>query len=106
MIDRERPNDAFPTPTIEIGVRGRRGDEGILLKAPWSEELVWDLEMEVAAARREWSPDRQVWWIAASYLQTVVAIVLRSHPSVLVLGPTEDHMVSRDGTDLLQGRLL
>ncbi len=105
-MDRESPNESFPTPTIETGVRGRRGDEGILLKAPWSEELVWDLEMEVAAARREWFPDRQVWWIAASYLRTVVSIVLRSHPSVLLLGPDEDHMISRDGTDLLQGRLL
>lgn len=106
MIDPEIQKPPFPTPTIETGVRGRRGEDGVLLKAPWSEELVWDLEMEVAAARREWFPDRQAWWIAASYLRTVVAIVLRSHPSVLLLGPDEDHMISRDGSDMLQGRLL
>src|SRR5690606_28054429 len=105
-MDLEALNEASFTPTIETGVPGRRGDDGILLKVPWSEELAWDLEMEVAAARREWFPDRQVWWIAASYLRTIIAIVLRAHPSVLVLGRDEDHLVSRDGTDVLQGRLL
>jgi hypothetical protein len=106
VIDRDNPEAAFPTPTIETGVRGRRGEDGVLVKVPWSEELVWDLEMEVAAARREWLPDRQAWWIAASYLRTVIGIVLRAYPSVLLLGPDEDHMISRDGSDLVQGRLL
>jgi hypothetical protein len=98
--------EAFVTPTIERGVRGRRGEDGILLRAPRSEALSWDLEMEVAAARREWLSDRQAWWIAASYYRTVISIVLRSHPSVLVLGTDEDRMISRDGTSVLQGRLL
>lgn len=101
----ERP-EPFLTPTIELGVPGRRGEDGILLRAPRSEALSWDLEMEVAAARREWLSDRRAWWIAASYYRTVVNIVLRSHPSVLVLGADEDRMISRDGTSALQGRLL
>jgi hypothetical protein len=99
-------NSIFPTPTIEQGVAGPKGENGILLRTPFSEELHWDLEMEVAAARRHWSADRDGWWVAASYLHTVVGIVLRSFPSVLVLGADEDRMLSRDGSDVLQGRLL
>ncbi len=106
-MEREGELDArFRTPTIEQGVSGPNGERGILLRAPASEELHWDLEMEVAAARRFWSNDRDGWWVAASYLHTVVGIVLRSFPSVLVLGLQEDRLLSRDGSDVLQGRLL
>ncbi|MDR0787326.1 MAG: hypothetical protein LBG44_05615 [Gemmatimonadota bacterium] len=104
-VDFEFPAPSL-TPTIERGVRGRRGEEGMLLRAPGSEALSWDLEMEVATARREWLCDQQAWWIGASYFRTVIDIVLRSFPSVLVLGATEDHLISRDGTSVLQGRLL
>ena len=45
------------------------------------------------------------WWIAASYLEPVVAIVLRSFSSVLVRGVNEDRLLSRDGIAALQGRL-
>ena len=96
----------FRTPTIEKGVRGPRAERGILLRAQESEELVWDLEMEIAPARREWLGEGQGWWIASSYLDTVVAIVLRSYPSVLVFGTEEDRLLSRDGREALQGRLL
>jgi hypothetical protein len=96
----------FRTPVIEQGVRGPRNEEGFLLRAPRTEELVWDLDAEVSSARRAWVPERGAWWIAASYLDTVVSIVLRSHPSVLVLGQDEDRLLSRDGSDVVQGRLL
>ena len=97
---------SFRTPTIEKGVRGPRSEKGILLRAPEHEELIWDLEMEVAAARRVWLGEGQGWWIASSYLDTVVAVVLRSFPSVLIFGPEEDRLLSRDGREALQGRLL
>lgn len=97
---------SFRTPTIERGVRGPRGEKGIRLRAPEVEELVWDLEMEIAAARRTWLGEGQGWWIASSYFDTVVAIVLRSFSSVLIFGPDEDRLLSRDGREALQGRLL
>ena len=102
----EKDEDRFTTPSIERGVQGRRNEEGILLRAPVREELVWDLEAEIVSARREWVEERQAWWIAASYFDTVVRLVLRSFPSVLVLGPDEDRLLSRDGLAALQGRLL
>lgn len=103
----QRPEQTiFETPTIEKGVRGPRDEEGMLLRAPRREELLWDLESEVGSARRVWLEDRQAWWIAASYLQTVVTLVLRSFPSVLIVDADEDWLVSRDGLPALQGRLL
>jgi hypothetical protein len=93
----------FQTPTIEQGVRGPRQEDGLILRAPRKDELLWDLEMEVAAARRLWIPEREGWWIASSYMSTVVSIVLRTFPSVLVLGPDEDRLHSRDGRAELQG---
>jgi len=96
----------FVTPTIEQGVRGHRNESGIFLRAPRTEELVWDLETEIVPARRYWDGERRGWWIASSYLATVIALVLRSYPSVLLLGSYEDRLISRDGTEALQGRLL
>lgn len=96
----------FPTPSIEERVPGPRGELGILLKTPPSEELAWDLEMEIVSARRVWLEKPQAWWIATAYLQTVIALVLRTFPSVLIVGEEEDRLVSRDGRDALQGRLL
>lgn len=96
----------FATPTIEQGVPGPRGQIGLLLRAPSSDELLWDMEMEIASARRVWVGDLEAWWIASSYLDTVVSLVLRSFPSVLILGQEEDRLLSRDGLAALQGRLL
>jgi hypothetical protein len=104
--DRTQDADRFRTPTIEQGVQGPRGERGLFLRAPANEALTWDLEMEILSARRRWIEDRQAWWIAGSYLDTVIMIVLRSFPSVLLLGPTEDRLLSRDGTSALQERLL
>lgn len=104
--DREGDPPRFGTPTIEQGVRGPRGDAGLLLRAPMSEPLAWDLEREIASARRLWMEDRQSWWVDASYLETVIGVVLRSFPSVLVLGTDEDRLLSRDGSQALQERLL
>jgi hypothetical protein len=78
----------------------------LLLRAPPSEALTWDLEMEIVSARRRWLDDRQAWWVAASYMDTVVTVVLRSFPSVLVFGAAEDRLLSRDGSRALQERLL
>jgi hypothetical protein len=96
----------FETPTIEMGVPGPRGEDGIVLRAPRRDELLWDLEMEIAVVRRAWLPDRDGWWIASSYFNTVLGLVLRTFPSVLVLGEDEDRLHSRDGRAELQGRLL
>lgn len=96
--------EAFPTPTIEQGVRGPRNELGLLLRAPASDELTWDLEAEIVSTRRQWLPERDAWWIAAPYLPTVIAIVLRSFPSVLLTGEAEDRLLSRDGIEALQGR--
>jgi hypothetical protein len=96
----------FGTPSIEPGIQGPRSEDGFLLRAPRSEALKWDLETEVVSARRLWLEERQAWWIAMSYLETVLALVLRSFPSVLVIGEAEDKLVSRDGLLAMQGRLL
>ena len=93
------------TPSLEQAVPGPRGEPGLLLRSPLDEALVWDLESEIASARRAWIPEKQAWWIATSYLETVVAIVLRTFPSVLVFGTDEDWLISRDGLRALQGRL-
>ncbi len=96
---------AFPTPTIEQSVPGPRNELGLLLRAPPSDVLAWDLEAEIMSTRRSWLPERGAWWIAAPYLPTVIGIVLRSFPSVLLTGAEEDRLLSRDGIDALQGRL-
>lgn len=99
-------NRRFGTPTLEMGVAGPKGEKGLLLRAPAREELQWDLEAEVVSARCLWMQERGAWWIASSYFDTVVAVVLRSFPSVLVLGEEEDRLLSRDGLSALQQRLL
>lgn len=99
------PQQRFRTPTIEQGVRGPRGEEGLLLRAPPVETLVWDLAEEIVSARMEWVEKCQGWWIAGSYHETVVTVVLRSFPSVLLLGEGEDRLLSRDGLTALQERL-
>jgi hypothetical protein len=106
VSDQTPPRPAhFGTPTIEAPVPGPRREDGFLLRAPPNEALTWDLEAEVVSARRAWIEERQAWWIAGSYQSTVVRLVLRTFPSVLVLGETEDRLISRDGIGALQGRL-
>lgn len=96
-----------PTPTIELGVRGPRGEPGLLLRAPADETLLWDLEAEVVSARRRWRDDLGGWWVDASYLQTVIDLTLRSFSSVLLLHDREgDRLISRDGVTAIQERLL
>lgn len=95
------------TPTIELGVSGPRRQEGFVLRIPPKEELVWDLENEIASSRRHRLDDGAGWWVAGSYLNTVVDIVLRSHASVLLLDRAgEDRLLSRDGTRAVQERLV
>lgn len=96
-----------PTPVIECGVIGPHQQPGFLLRAPRLESLVWDLTSEIATTRQMWDDERDAWWIAASYLETAVRVVLRSFPSVLVLDEAEgDRLFSRDGRTMLQQRLL
>lgn len=104
---REENAPSPATPTLECGITGPRGEMGCLLRAPASETLVWDLESEIGSARRQWQEERGAWWVAASYLDTVVDIVLRSFSSVLVMDPHRgDHLLSRDGQTAIQERLL
>ena len=105
MSEEEVRRRQFVTPSLEQAVPGPRGESGLLLRAPHDEALVWDLESEITAARRIWIPEKEAWWIATSYLDTVVALVLRTFPSVLVFGTDEDRLISRDGLQALQGRL-
>jgi hypothetical protein len=101
------PEQPAPTPTIECGVTGPHFQPGFVLRARRVEELVWDIENEVTSPRRLWIADRSAWWIAASYLETVIDIVLRSFPSVLVIHQNDgDRLYSRDGSTALQHRLL
>ncbi len=93
------------TPVIEFGVEGPHRQDGFLLRAPRLETLVWDLDGEIASTRRHWDERRSAWWIASSYLEPVIRIVLRSFPSVLVLKGDEDRLYSRDGLTMTQQRL-
>lgn len=105
FLDRREPIE--PTPTIEIGVPGPRGEEGFLLRSRRDEALLWDLENEVLSARRRWMEELGGWWVDASYLPTVLDITLRAFSSVLVLnGPGGDRLYSRDGVTAVQERLL
>lgn len=108
MSGREFPGGPIsPTPTIELGVQGPRGEAGFLLRAHGDEALAWDIEHEVVSARRCPAPECDGWWVDASYLETVVEVTLRTFSSVLVLGAAGgDRLLSRDGVTAVQGRLL
>lgn len=74
-------------PVVELGVRGPRGEAGFLIQSSFPEGLVWDLENEIVSARREWLSSQEGWWVASSYFDTAVDIVLRFFPSVRVRYP-------------------
>jgi hypothetical protein len=74
-------------PVLELGMRGPRGEAGFLLNGPPCEGLLWDLEHEVASSRRLWLSDEEGWWVACSYFDTVLDVVLRFFPSVIVRYP-------------------
>jgi hypothetical protein len=94
------------TPTIEFGVPGPHQQQGFILRATRLETLVWDLENEVASTSRIWRDEHGAWWMAASYFDSVIQIVLRSFSSVLVMNHGEhDRLYSRDGRTMLQERL-
>lgn len=102
-----RTEPIAPTPTIEMGVPGPRGEDGFLLRARRDEALLWDIENEVVSTRRRWMEELGGWWVDSSYLQTVVELTLRSFSSVLLLyGPDGDRLISRDGLTEVQERLL
>ena len=74
-------------PIVQLGVRGPRGEAGFLLRAPTVEPLIWDLEHEIVSARRAWRIEDQGWWIASSYFDTAIDIVLRFFPTVRIRYP-------------------
>jgi len=99
--------EAGATPVIECGIMGPQQQQGFVLRSPRLETLDWDLDREIASARREWQDHRSAWWISSSYLDSVIRIVLRSFPSVMVMhGPADDRLYSRDGQTMSQQRLL
>jgi hypothetical protein len=101
------PSECFVTPVIEWGVVGPHQQTGFLLRAPRLETLAWDLENEVTSVRRAWVEHHSAWWVATSYFETVLHIVFRAFPSVLVIhGPDGDRLYSRDGQVVAQERLL
>jgi len=86
------------TPTVELGARGPRGEAGFLVRGALSEALVWDLENEIASHRRLQLDDEDGWWVASSYFDTTLDIVLRFFPSVRVRYPDtgEERVVHAD----------
>ena len=74
-------------PVLELGVRGPRGEAGFLIQAEFPEGLVWDLENEIVSSRRAWLSAEEGWWVASSYFDTALDIVLRFFPSVRIRYP-------------------
>jgi hypothetical protein len=65
---------------IREGVRGPAGASGLLLIAPPSEALDWDVQNEIGSNSRCWVPDFQAWWIADAYHTTARQILHRIEP--------------------------
>lgn len=84
MTDSKKTPDS---PVFELGVRGPRGEIGFLIQADFPEGLVWDLEHEIVSSRRAWLSADEGWWVASSYFDTALDIVLRFFPSVRVRYP-------------------
>ena len=99
MQSRSSKRASRATPTVELGARGPRGEAGFLVRGALSEALVWDLENEIASHRRLQLGDDD-WWVASSYFDTTLDIVLRFFPSVRVRYPDggEEKVVHADET--------
>ena len=87
MQSKSSKRPSRPTPTVELGARGPRGEAGFLVRGPFGEALVWDLENEIVSNRRLQLDEQEGWWVASSYFDTTLDIVLRFFPSVLVRYP-------------------
>ena len=86
-MQRNPPGRSSPaTPTLELGARGPRGEAGFLLRGALPEVVVWDIENEIVSNRRL-QVTKSGWWVASSYFDTILDIVLRFFPSVLVRYP-------------------
>jgi hypothetical protein len=70
------------------------------------EALVWDLENEIVSNRRLQLDEEEGWWVASSYFDTTLDIVLRFFPSVLVRYPDtgEEKVVHADPSPARKGR--
>lgn len=106
MIPTLQLDSEYRTPTIEMGVTGPGRERGFVFLAPRSEGLLWDVESEIASSRRHWREDLGGWWIAGSYYRAVLGIAFRFFPSILVMENGEDRLISRDGIEARQERLL
>ena len=86
------------TPTVELGARGPRGEAGFLVRGALGEALVWDLENEIVSNRRLQLEHEEGWWVASSYFDTTLDIVLRFFPSILVRYPDtgEERVIHAD----------
>lgn len=81
------PKLAFSAmPILELGARGPRGEAGFILRGALPEAVLWDIENEIVSARRM-QVTKSGWWVASSYFDTILDIVLRFFPSVLVRYP-------------------
>jgi hypothetical protein len=74
------------TPTVDLGARGPRGEAGFMLRGDLPEVVLWDIENEIVSNRRL-PMGKEGWWVASSYFDTLLDIVLRFFPSVLVRYP-------------------
>lgn len=73
-------------PRVELGARGPRGEAGFLLRGTLPEAVLWDIENEIVSNRRL-RIGKSRWWVASSYFDTTLDIVLRFFPSVLIRYP-------------------
>lgn len=96
------------TPTIEgAPPEAHGGRRGVLLHAPYNDEMRTDLRRELPAEDRLWLEEPHAWWVARAHARQLLKIVLRYHPSVLLIGDAgrPDMLVDRDGTRHIQETL-
>ena len=98
MQSKSSKRSSRATPTVELGARGPRGESGFLVRGSFGEALVWDLENEIVSHRRLQLQKDDGWWVASSYFDTTLDIVLRFFPSVLVRYPDtgEERVIHAD----------
>lgn len=73
---------------------------GVLLHAPYSEELNATLKEIEPRRDRHWAPELEGWWAAAEHEQAVVHAVLQVFGRVMLIGRQgePDEFLDRDGT--------
>ena len=85
-------------PTLERDVTNPADDRpGVLLRAPYNEELAAALKEITPSRDRRWVPELEGWWAAADHEEHVVRAALAAFGHVLVLGREGDQYIDRDG---------